>query len=267
MITPLMHILSCINEKYEMDAPLNILYLGNHDRDLIIKEAKRLSSIFSNENKIYMGESDIGVECVMESQEVAGEIISLSKYTALLLNRIAQCCKVYVNNLDVNTPTVREEDLSEDAVVLRLEVNPFFIYPYVFNVMETPSLTYNAKIAKLQELLNTINNHTVVQESDVISKDIYARLELHSKLSFWKGMLMSDYMRVYGEYPSEFTEDTVNVIRHELANLGFYGFINPLEMYFDFSKSRVTRKVSVDIDTDVVDFLVKVVRSGGSTLV
>ena len=152
MITPLMHILSCINEKYEMDAPLNILYLGNHDRDLIIKEAKRLSSIFSNENKIYMGESDIGVECVMESQEVAGEIISLSKYTALLLNRIAQCCKVYVNNLDVNTPTVREEDLSEDAVVLRLEVNPFFIYPYVFNVMETPSLTYNAKIAKLQEL-------------------------------------------------------------------------------------------------------------------
>ena len=49
MITPLMHILSCLDEEYKAGAPIGMLHLNRSDWDLIVTEAKRLGSIFSDE--------------------------------------------------------------------------------------------------------------------------------------------------------------------------------------------------------------------------
>ena len=263
MITPLMHILSCLDEKYEVEAPADILYLSRYDRELIIQEAKRLGSFFSDENKIWISESPTGKKMVSDIQVIVGKSQSLNPYTALLLTRVWKCFATYLREVDIVSPDTSNDDLSTDAVVLRLEGNPRYVYVYIYNTMETPSLSYDAKIAKLHELLMTIRSHSVVR--DLTSRDakLLSRMELHSMLSFWKEMLISDYIEMYGEEPPPFTEETIETIRSEMTNLGFYGFVNPLEMYQQFNSSRVARKVEINIDEEVVDFLVKVVRSGG----
>lgn len=266
MITPMMHILSSMDEKYRVGHPVNILYLNRDDRDLVISEAKNIGARLNNENKVWITDSPTGERMVADTQVVVDESVSLNPYTALLLTRVLECFKVYSQEVDETDVEEVNDDLSTDAVVLRLEGTPRYIYVFVYNVMETPSLSYDAKIAKLSELLHTLQTHSVVlnsEETDPRMRKTLNRMELHSKLSYWKRMLMQDYMRVYGTAPPGFTAETIEIIRRDLANMGFYGFVNPLQMYREFNTSRVSRKVSIDVEDFVMDFLTKVVRSGG----
>lgn len=266
MITPLMHILSCLNEKYQIEQPVDILYLSRADRELIIGEARRLGSYFSDESKIWITESPTGQRMVSETQVIAGKSVTLCPYTALLLTRVWKCFNVYQQEVDALATDVVNDDLSTDAVVLRLEGNPRYIYVYVYNTMELPALSYDAKIARLLELLTTIRSHSVVRDTTPRDTRLSQRMELHSMMSYWEGLLMSDYIDMYGTAPEAFSEETIETIRHELADLGFYGFVNPLEMYQQFNSSRVSRKVEITIDDEVVNFLTKVVMSGGATV-
>lgn len=263
MITPLMHVLSCLDKDYKVGPPVSILYLNKSDWELIVQEARRLGSFFEDENKIWISESPTGLRCVAPVQAVAGQSKSLNKYTSLLLTRIWQCYQVYQKELDTIAPTTEGEDLSTDAVVLRLEGNPRFIYTYVYNVMKTLSLSYGNRIAKLTTLLATLKSHTVVQSSEEMDAGLRERLEMQSYASYWRGMLLCDYVKYYGTVPEEFTSETLTLVKNELKDLGFYGFVNPLKMYQDFCSSRITRKVEVNIDETVVDFLTRIVRSGG----
>lgn len=264
MITPLMHILSCLNEKFEISSPISMLYLSRNDWDLIVGEAKRLGANLNDEDKIWITDSPTGKKMVSDVQVVNGVPVNLSPFTALLLTRVWECFPIYVKELASLSTDVVEDDLSADAVVLRLEGNPRYVYNYVYNTMELPSLSYSAKIAKIQELLFTILRHSVVQTEAGVTEATQSRMELHSHLNYWRGMLLSDYVTYYGTVPPCFTESTVEVIRSELSDLGFYGFINPLQMYMDFNGSRVARKVEVEINDEVIEFLSKVVQSGGA---
>lgn len=266
MITPLMHILSCLTDSYSIEAPVSLLYLNRADWELIVSEAKRLGSYFDDENKIWIMPSQTGLPMVSEVQAVAGQSKSLNPYTALLLTRVWECFKVYIKELATMETEIVEDDLSVDAVVLRLEGNPKYIYMYVYNTMELPALSYEAKIAKLKELLLTIKSHTVIQSESTGSDKLLARFELQSRVSFWSGLLLSDYIRYYGTVPPKFDEHTIDVMKSEMKDLGFYGFVNPLVTYMHFSNSRVLRKIDVDISSDVVDFLTKVVKSGGASV-
>lgn len=266
MITPVMHILSCLNESYSMDSPVDALYLGRTDWELIVSEAHRLGSFFNDENKIWITESPMGPRMVSEVQAVAGKSKSLNPYTALLLTRVWKCYEVYRKEIDTSNTGIFDDDLSTDAVVLRLEGNPRYIFVYVYNIMETPSLSYDAKIAKLKELLITIKNHSVIRDNEPRDAKLRRRLELHSMFSYWKAMLMSDYVHFYGTAPPSFTEETIDAIRSDMNDLGFYGFVNPLQMYQEFNNSRVARKVDVMIDDDVTIFLTKIVLSGGAVV-
>ncbi len=266
MITPVMHVLSCLNAKYEIEPPVDTLYLNKQDRELIIREAKRLATYFEDENKIWISESQTGLRMVSEVQVIAGKSQSLNPYTALLLTRIWKCYPMYLKEVDTVVADSSNDDLSTDAVVLRLEGNPRYIYVYVYNTMEASALSYEVKIGRLLELLLTIKSHSVIKDTTPRDTRLMGRMELHSMFSYWKGMLMSDYIDMYGEAPPEFTEDTIEVIRRELSDLGFYGFVNPLEMYQQFNSSRVSRKVEINIDDEVIAFLTKVVLSGGATI-
>lgn len=264
-----MHILSSLDENYRVGHPVNILYLSRTDRDLVIGEAKRLGSMLNDENYIWLTESPTRHQVVAETQVVADEAKTISPYTALLLTRLHECFKVYGHTVDEDSAQAESDDLSTDAVVLRLEGTPKYVYVYVYNVMETPSLTYEAKIAKLQDLLNTLQTHSIVAatgDMDEKTKTMIARLELHSTLHYWERMLMADYVRIFGTVPPPFTSETVETVRKELSDLGFYGFVNPMAMYHEFTSSRVARKVSVDVEPAVIEFLSKVVRSGGGVV-
>ena len=159
-----------------------------------------------------------------------------------------------------------EDDLSADAVVLRLEGNPRYVYIYVYNVMEMPALSYDDKIKKLRDVLLTLKSRSVVKDSELRNDRLLQRLELHSMQNYWAGMLMSDYITYYGTIPPAFEEETIEVLRKELSDLGFYGFVNPLQMYEEFTHSRVARKVNVTVEEFVIEFLTKVVLSGGANV-
>lgn len=266
MFTPVMHILSCLDDKYEIGSPADILYLSKSDRELIIREACRLGKIFDDENKVWITNSNTGLPMVSEIQAIAGTSKQISPYTALLLTRIHECFPVYLQEIDTVSAAVAEDDLSTDAVVLRLEGNPRYVYVYVYNIMELPSLSYDVKIARLKELLVTIQSHSVIKDTEPRDSKLRERLELHSKFSYWKGMLMADYVKYYGVLPPPLGEGIVDTIRSELSDMGFYGFVDPLKMYQEFNSSRISRKVEVNIDESVIHFLTKVVLSGGATI-
>lgn len=266
MITPLMHILSCLDEKREVGAPVDVLYLSRSDRELVIQEAERLGSLFNDENKVWITDSPCGRKMVSEIQVVAGKSVTLNPYTALLLTRVWQCFPMYTKEINAVPADAAEDDLSADAVVLRLEGNPRYVYIYVYNVMEMPALSYDDKIKKLRDVLLTLKSRSVVKDSELRNDRLLQRLELHSMQNYWAGMLMSDYITYYGTIPPAFEEETIEVLRKELSDLGFYGFVNPLQMYEEFTHSRVARKVNVTVEEFVIEFLTKVVLSGGANV-
>lgn len=267
MITPLMHILSCLNEDYVIEEPVDIFYLNKVNRDFIIDEARRLGSYFSDDNKLWITDSITGRRMVSDVQVISGFSRELNPYTALLLTRVWKCFEKYQYEVNVSsTDTNVTEDLSTDAIVLRLEGNPKYIYVHVYNIMETPSLSYDTKIARLADLLTIIRGHSVIKDTQVGNARLLKRIELQSNLNYWKGMLFSDYIEMYGITPPNFSEDTISTICDELTDLGFYGFVNPLEMYQQFSSACVSRKIEVSISEEVIDFLTKIVLSGGATV-
>ncbi len=264
MITPLMHVLSCLDENYEVDKPVDILHLSKSDRDVIIAEARSLCSTVLNPDIVCMMDDH-----VYPVQYSGDNSIDLNIYTVALLERIQQCARHYIEHLkDTGKRDSSDDDLSTQATILRLEGNPDHIYYYVYKVMETAALSYDAKIAKLSELLAMLNAHGGEKLGRAVKdSELPARLELHSQLGYWKAMLMSDIMRNTLEMPTvPFTKDTIGIMRGQLAELGIYGFVNPLKMYQDFSSSRVTRKVTVNIPDKVLIFLSKVVQAGGGRI-
>lgn len=262
MITPLMHILSCLDENYEVGNPVNILYLSKSDRDTILAEARRLCGLVLDPEVIATMDGQ-----VFPVQYSGDNSITLSPYTVALLERIQSCATVYLDSLkDVGKgKTEDDDDLSTQATILRLEGNPDYIYYFVYKMMEAQALTYDVKIAKLAELLAMLNAHGGEKLGKAVEDtELPLRLELHSGIRYWKSMLMGDVMRRMHSVPPEpFTEKTIDVMRDQLKALGLYGFVNPLRMYRDFSSSRVERKSNVNIPDRVLIFLGKVVQSGG----
>lgn len=262
MITPLMLILSSLDEKYGVDKPVNILYLSKSDRDLILSEARRLCELALNPDVVATMEGH-----VFPTQYSGDNSITLNPYTVAFLERLQACAKVYLEHLKTGDKesSHEDDDLSTQATILRLEGNPDYIYYYVYKMMEAQALSYDVKIAKLAELLVMLNAHSGEKLGKAAEDTEFPRrLELHSNISYWKSMLMGDVMQRTHEMPAEpFTEETIETIRSQINALGFYGFVNPLQMYKDFSSSRIERKSNVNIPDRVIIFLGKVIQSGG----
>lgn len=266
MITPLMHILSCLDKDYNITAPASILYLNAKDRQLISSEAKRLCKFVLDENKIFMTDSDFGDHVVSEYQQCVNDMITVDRYTALLLTRIRQCAEAYLKGVEVAEEAIEDDDLSADITILRLEGNPNYMYAFVFNTMRLPGIGYDAKIAKIAEVLETINQHAMTAQTTAVLDKNASRLEAQSDLAYWKGLLTADFVRIYGGKVPRFDMDTLENIKKELRSLGLYGFVNPLAMYTEFVSSRVSRKTSANISDSVIAFLTNIVLSGGGTV-
>lgn len=268
MVTPLMLLLSSINSEFGYDHPVDIMYLNRSDRTTILGEAERLGRVasISDENDarcLLLRKSVSGAAIVDNVQVINDQVVEISEVTAMLLTRLREAYKVFHAS---NLATVSDEpdnDLGTDAVILRLEGNPKYVYIYVYNMMENRSLDYNTKIGKLSEVYSAIIGHSQVSVSDDKLRFLMQRFELHSMEQFWERMVMTDLMR-HGLYDGAvITSQDLLRAKQELKNLGFYGFVNPLKMYLDFSGARVNRKVEVNVSPEVISYLRKVVRSGG----
>lgn len=265
MVEPLMLLLSSINKDYGYDHPVDIMYMSRSDRTTVMREADRLGRLACNSDVIFMGEDTFGNPIVDDGQVVGGSrMIKISPATQMLLMRIQEAYKVFrkynAHSGDVETES---SDLGADSVILRLEGNPKFVYIYVYSVMESKGLGYATKIGKIAEVYNAIVGHTQLSIGEENIQFLLNRFELQSTEQFWCNMLTSDLMSHNGGLAEPITAADLEVSKKELKDLGFYGFVNPYKMYMDFSNSRVNRKLDVNVRPEVIEFLRKVVRSGG----
>lgn len=266
MVEPLMLLLSSITKDYTYDHPVDIMYLSRSDRTTILREADRLGRLVSDSNRIMMGEDIFGDAIVDDGQILGGtKLIKISPATQMLLTRLQACYKVFAKwNANAATEEETSSDLGMDTVILRLEGNPKFVYIYVYSVMESKGIEYSAKIAKIAEVYNAIVGHSQVSLGEEKIQFLLNRFELQSSWQFWSRMLTADAMaHSGGSITAPITQEDLEVMKTELRDLGFYGFVNPYKMYTEFAGARVNRKLDVNVGPEVVDFLRKVVRSGG----
>lgn len=264
MVTPLMLLLSSINERYEYDRPVDTMYLSRTDRDLITAEAERLGKMATDDNIILMTEDCYG-HAIADTAQVSNDtVVEISRPTAMLLTRIREAYAVYQRVSPNNNATdeIELDDLGADAVILRLEGNPRYIYTYIYNIMESTGMDFQSKMMCITELYTAIVGHAGVALDSAKIQQLTSRFELQSTVQFWQALLLSDLLK-HGFSGVTVSKDDIVTVGNELRSLGFYGFVNPLKMYRDFSGSRISHKVGVNIDQEVIDFLDKVVRSGG----
>lgn len=267
MIQPLMLLLSCINEEYSYDHPVDIMYLSRSDRQVIVQEAERLGRFVTDPSKIMMGEDVRGDAIVDDGQIIGGsKLVRISASTQMLLTRLQRCYEVFLNSRNSASNDEAIGDLGTDSIILRLEGNPKYVYMFVYSVMESKGLEYSAKIAKISDVYNAIAGHINFVSDDTKTQFLRHRLELQSTWQFWARMLTADIIAHTGEITQPLTRDDIITVAEEMRNLGFYGFVNPYKMYTDFLGSRINRKVDVNISDDVVNFFGKVVESGGASL-
>ena len=266
MITPLMLLLSCINEEYHYDHLVDISYLNKADRNLIMREAIRLGKRACDEDLILMTEDNFGNKVVDTVQVVDDSVISITPYTAALLTRIQKC---YTHALSVLSKTQLEDgdSVSEDVntVVLRLEGNSNYIYTYVLDVMDSKSLSYSVKMQKLTDVYTAISKTDAVET--VADSFLLQRLHLQSTEEFWERLLLLDVITRGDVAMHSVDSSTLETVKAELKNLGFYGFVNPEAMYLEFTGSRISNKTVYSVETYVIDFLRKVLLSGGCSVV
>ena len=263
MVTPLMLLMSSINEKFEFDKPVDTMYLSRSDRDLVVSEADRLGRMSKDDSIILTTEDVFGNTIVDTAQAVNGRIVEISLATAMILTRIREAHDVY-SNVGVNeSADIDGSDLGTDSVIMRIEGNPHFVYTYVYNLMTSTGIDYTAKINKIAELYTSIITHLGVSHDDASTRKLVERFSLQSNVQFWQELIMSDMLK-HGYTGNVVSAGDIKTVKDELRSLGFYGFVNPLKMYLDFSGARVTRKVDVNVDENVVAFLEKIVKSGGA---
>jgi len=264
MITPLMLMLSSINERLGYDRPVDTMYMNRTDRALIIDEVQRLGKLITDDSIILCTTDSFGNEVCDTVQVINNSAVEVSPFTAVIMTRLRACFEVFRKSLQTSVKEDMEaHDLDTDSVILRLEGNPRYIYAHVYSVMENNAHSYAARIAQLADLYNALVGFIAVSSVDMKQDALVRRLTLQSDISFWQRLFYNDWMQRTLEAPPALTKECIEKSKTELRSMGFYGFVNPLKMYEDFANARINRKVELNVSEDVIAFLRKVVLSGG----
>lgn len=264
MTTPLMLLLSSITPSLGYDHPVDTMYMNRNDRALLMREAIRLGKMAMDDTQILLDKDAFDDEVCDTSQIINSEVIDVSPATAIILTRLRECYKVFCRVSQMNEEEEKSvHDLDTDSVILHLEGNPRYIYTYVYNTMENRGLDYDTRVLRLAELYNTLVGVTSDTAFDAKQSFLVNRFQMMGELSFWQRLVYHDYMHQRLAAPKPLTLNDLERVKQELKGMGFYGFVNPWVMYSEFANSRVNRKVELNISSDVIEFLRKVVLSGG----
>lgn len=266
MITPLMLLLSSINQDMAYDRPVDLAYLSRDDRAVIVGEAERLGCIVNDASKVIFIDGLRGTNHADVDQVVGDSFVAINPATAMLLTRVKEAYAVFQRRSAGAVAESEDEDLGADDVVLRLEGNPKYVYVLVQQVMSKRSLTFDTKVAQLAEVYKQLTMTGESAEATKAVSFLRDRLELQSYHQFWCKLLTSDLIR-HGLFTGDIvTPSDLEIVKRELSLFGLYGFVNPKAMYEEFASSRVSRKSTVSVDEEVVNFLLKVVLSGGGSV-
>lgn len=263
MITPLMVLMSATDtDTFKLGPPIELRYLNRQDSTILNSEISRIGEKLVDPMVVDVDEDDR----VSTIQYLGGEVKSISPYTAIVLDRAKRGYHFWIHSRNAARSNASEElvDLGDDDVINWIEHYPPYAYRFVYNVMtHENSLSFENKIAKIKRVLDAIEKHisSVSRGPEVASsvKDAILRL---SCLDFWQQLLYSDYCERFEDCPPVVTLDTLDTIGAEIREFGIYGFENPYQMYKEFSTSRVPRKTTVVIPSDIIDYLRKVVIGG-----
>lgn len=264
MITPLMYILSCMGPDYRPCDPVSVSSLNASDQHLICAEALRLCSLVTNHNTICSDETVTGKRCVFTSQAVSGQLVEISPLTAYTLQHIRDCATTFMQRVgDISANEQAAKDLSSDTIALHIEGNPQYAFAFVYETMMSKE-SYERRINRIADVYRTISEHATPTTETDGKQQKEQRLELQSKMSYWKRLWLLDSLVFDGQpFEEQIDERTFSLVRDELKKFGLTGFVNPLKMYTEFSTNRVGRKETVSIPDDIVLYLERVVRSGG----
>lgn len=262
MTTPLMLVLSSITPTLGYDHPVDTMYLNRNDRAFLLREVARFGKLIADDTTIITTRDAFDDEVCDTVQVINGTVKDISQATAVILTRFKKCYEVFkTSSQAAEDDSVR--DLDTDAVILKLEGNPRYIYSYVYNMMENTALDYDARVLRLAELYNALNGFTSGVSISDKQSFLIGRFQAMGELAFWQRLIYFDWMHQTLSMPEPVTMATLKQVREELLSMGFYGFVNPWAMYTEFSNSRVNRKVELRIADDVISFLRKIVLSGG----
>ena len=268
MVTPLMLLLSSINEEYKYDKVLDLSYLTVADKNCLMAEADRLGKLAANsgrdDQRLLYTTAKSGREIVdPDAQIISGAVVSVHPATAMLLTRIAEAHSVLTKSAATQPllETYEEEEINIDREIQDIEGRPSKVYDYVYRVMSPQGVDRNTKMRKIIDLYLRITNFSSESVKAATKND--ARLLLHSRALFWTEMLTRDWLACGNSMEESFSVRDLDIVKAELRKLGFPGFVNPLEIYRNFGGAVVTRKTEVKVDPSVIMFLDKVIRSGG----
>lgn len=263
MFHPTTILFACYNINTSKFEDINISFLNEKDMNVINAEINRMESILSEDNIFY--EDFNGIQVASTTQYTLTGQIDISKETALVLTKLAEACSFWKSN---SNNLSLKEDISSDMLLTKIDAFPTSIYRIVYNLLYGEKVSGKGKskgILKLNELLQKILMYNDQAQFDVTG-DMLQKIEELSSMSFWRTLLSTEYMRCYSELPPDVTLNTMNTIKTELSYFDIYGFVPPNKVYDAFQSVAEYRKSTIHISEDIVDFLVKIVKSGGVAL-
>lgn len=261
MFHPTTILFACYNMNTSAFEDINISFLSEKDRNVLNAEIDRLHSVLSEDNIFY--EDFNGIKVASTTQYTLMGQVDISKETALILTKLAQACSFWKDN---HNKLSIKEDISSDMLLTKIDAFPTSIYRIVYNLLYGEKTTRKSKgLLKLNELLQKIMVYNNQAQAD-ITGDMLEKIEELSTMSFWRTLLSMEYMKCYSELPPNITINTMNTIKKELAYFDIHGFVPPNKVYDAFHTVMEYRKSTINISEDIVDFLSKIVRSGGINL-
>lgn len=259
MFHPTMLLLCSLNiDTFSCTDRIDYSFLTKDKEQIITKELGSLCSFLLSDNILLTNVN--GYEIPMLTQFSNYKQITISKYTALVLQRLREAASVFKG-----LHTQSYDDISDDLLITKIEAIPNSIYSIVYNILskESPNSRNNkVGIQKLNELRKKI---LLYRDKEVPSNDnkLLSKIYDLSSIGYWRTLLYHDYIKYYQDVPDAITPNTLEEIKCQLELLDIYGFVPPKQVVQAYASTEVNRKISVTIDDSVIDFLTKIVRSGG----
>lgn len=260
MFHPTMLMLCTLNiDTFKCQDEVDYTYLQQSKEQILTREIDNLCDRMLSDEFLFSVQN--GNEIAMTTQFIGTKQVKISTYTALILTRLREAAIFLKNNMSGSN----YDDISDDIMISRIEAIPNSIYSIVYNILSNESAAARASksgIHKLNEIRKKILLYRK-KDSATISPTFLQKIKDISTVGFWRTLLYHDFLVYYNSEPTAVTEEVLQQIKQELESLEIYGFVPPQKVMDIYKSTSVSRKLSINVDDFVIEFLTEIVRSGG----
>ena len=222
-----------------------------------------------------------GCRVVSPYQYKPGTAITLEPCTIALMTRIFNACLAlrkqewHMKKFGTGSliETLSAEVIDLDTELLYLEGRSEHIYSFICRAMQAAKAiepdanrAYHNGLMKIKELRQRIydrNNGQPGLEDKLSGNPNQQRMHEQANEAFWTIMLTKDWLSYGFELDKPFDKKDLEQAKQQLTEFGIFGFVNPVKTFNDFNSAVLRHKVAVDIKPETIEFLDKVLRSGG----